>query len=506
MTTRAFHTILAIGVLSLVFSLRGFRLQAESSLSVSRGFRLQAESSLSVSRGFRLQAEVQDAPKILLDQPLRAVEYQLDRLSNDELVRVERRPEDIRYRPVYVALLTRKGLARDVRAGALDALKAMDKASETQVLLAALGKVKADDGAVADQLLGLLFAQAADRLRGERDLFVKALETPASPFVLRGAYGALMIADGGPAESWKAASARDGHLVELLRSVPSLGKADAVRAQLFAPVSELIGKSEDPAIRAEAVAALGWTRRDTATFRLLAQEIVKGSDAGVRGAAIRALVGFPESAWPKGELEPLARSLVALVRDTETNRRTEAPAIDALQFGERLASALPAETGRAIRRDLRALGVRVVRIETIPEQMKFDLNWFAVEAGKPVQIVLVNPDAMPHNLLVSKPGSLQEVGTAAGSVPMSTDPKVKPFVPDTPLVLQATRLVQQGETEPLGFTAPKEPGEYVFLCSFPGHWLRMYGVMLVVPNLDAWESSPTIPIDPMTKKPFAAQR
>ena len=42
--------------------------------------------------------------------------------------------------------------------------------------------------------------------------------------------------------------------------------------------------------------------------------------------------------------------------------------------------------------------MQVVRIQAMPEQLSFDLKWFAVEAGKPVQIVLVNPDAMPHNL------------------------------------------------------------------------------------------------------------
>ena len=79
----------------------------------------------------------------------------------------------------------------------------------------------------------------------------------------------------------------------------------------------------------------------------------------------------------------------------------------------------------------------------------FDLKWFAVEAGKPVQIVLSNPDAMSHNLLVGKPGSLKEVGTAATAMPLSADPKAKPYVPDSPLVLQATRLLNWAETERL---------------------------------------------------------
>ena len=65
-------------------------------------------------------------------------------------------------------------------------------------------------------------------------------------------------------------------------------------------------------------------------------------------------------------------------------------------------------------------------------------------------------------------------------MPMPTDPEAKAFVPDLPAVLFSTRLVKEGETERLGFTAPTEPGEYIFVCTFPGHWVRMYGVMLVV--------------------------
>ena len=67
-------------------------------------------------------------------------------------------------------------------------------------------------------------------------------------------------------------------------------------------------------------------------------------------------------------------------------------------------------------------------------------------------------------------------------------------------------LLNWGETDRLGFNAPAEPGEYPFLCTFPGHWVRMYGVMLVVSNLDAWEANRTVPNDPMTNRPFDSQR
>ena len=86
-------------------------------------------------------------------------------------------------------------------------------------------------------------------------------------------------------------------------------------------------------------------------------------------------------------------------------------------------------------------------------------------------------------------------------MPMPADPNaanVKAFVPNLPSVLFATPLVTSGNQVRLSFTAPKEPGEYIFVCTFPTHWMRMYGVMLVVPDLEAWRAKPTPPTDPMT--------
>ena len=453
-------------------------------------------------------------PRILLDQPLRAVEYQLGRLTNDELSRVERKDDDVRYRPVYFALLLRKGLPRQFRDEALGALTKLDKTSATAVLLEGLGRVPAEDGFTAEKLLAHLLNQPPDGLRQQRDLFVQAIEKSSPPLVLRGAYGALLVADGTPDAVWQEALKRDGHLVELLRGVahlPMAGSATALGAGLFKPIAALVDESKDAATRAEAIAALPWTSRDSPTLEILAREIVKGAGEEIRIAAARSLLLIPESAWAKEAewlkaIEPLARAIVAWVGETPPDRRIEPAMLDVLQLGEKLAAALPTETARGIRRDLRSLGVQVVRIEAVPEQLLFDEKWFVVEAGKPVQIILSNPDVMPHNLVVSRPGSLQEVATLAGRMPMPADANAKAFVPDTPLVLHATRLLHSGDTEQLGFTAPAAPGEYIYVCTFPGHWLRMYGVMLVVPDLEAWEAKPTVPIDPMTRKPFAARK
>ncbi len=159
---------------------------------------------------------------------------------------------------------------------------------------------------------------------------------------------------------------------------------------------------------------------------------------------------IPEAAWPPAAIEPLARSIVAVVAGTPPERRTEPSALDAIQFGEKLAAKLPDDPKRAVRRDLRALGVQVIRMQAIPEKLSFDLKWFVVEAGKAVQIVLFNPDAMPHNLVVGAPGSLEAIGTAGSAMPMPTDPEAKAFVPDSPAVLYATKSDQGGRDRTSG--------------------------------------------------------
>src|SRR5262245_20299029 len=170
------------------------------------------------------------------------------------------------------------------------------------------------------------------------------------------------------------------------------------------------------------------------------------------------------------------------------------------------AGLLPDLSAAAMRRSLRDQGVQIVSVGTIPEQMLFDVKWFVVEAGKPVRVVLTNTDAMPHNVVIGQPGSVNTIGTAAATLPPPSDPNAKAYVPSIPQVLQATKLVQRGESDTINFTAPTSPGEYSFVCSFPGHWVRMYGVMLVVPSLDQFETKPTPPTDPISGKPFESQR
>ena len=172
-----------------------------------------------------------------------------------------------------------------------------------------------------EKLLGLLLAQPPDTLRKERATFVEAIDTASSPpLVLRGAYGAIMIADGKPDEAWQTALKHQAHLVELLLSVRAifrqgqLGRGCLARSALRqSPDSR---DKRGTAHSTAALDALGWIRGDAATFDLLAKEVKPDAEPASRAAAIASLQRIPDSAWPAASIEPLARAIVAIVAGT----------------------------------------------------------------------------------------------------------------------------------------------------------------------------------------------
>ena len=100
--------------------------------------------------------------------------------------------------------------------------------------------------------------------------------------------------------------------------------------------------------------------------------------------------------------------------------------------------------------------------------------------NQPIRIEFRNPDATPHNFVLVKPNSVEEVGLAANN--MAKDPiaaKSGQFIPKSNKIIVHTKMLKQGEREILRFNAPKKTGNYPFLCSFPGHWTIMKGNLIV---------------------------
>ena len=73
----------------------------------------------------------------------------------------------------------------------------------------------------------------------------------------------------------------------------------------------------------------------------------------------------------------------------------------------------------------------------------------------------------------------EEVGGLADAMASDPGAMAKHYVPASPKVLHATPLVEPTRRAELTFTAPARPGRYPYLCTFPGHWRIMRGVLIV---------------------------
>ncbi len=127
--------------------------------------------------------------------------------------------------------------------------------------------------------------------------------------------------------------------------------------------------------------------------------------------------------------------------------------------------------------DLTKEAVAKVKIETA--LLKFSVNQFTIKAGQQVELTLDNVDLMQHNLLVVEPGAADEVAQQA--IDLGDKGLKMGYVPENKKILHATRLLDSKQKEVLKFAAPKQPGDYQYVCTFPGHGPVMRGIMKVVP-------------------------
>ncbi len=120
--------------------------------------------------------------------------------------------------------------------------------------------------------------------------------------------------------------------------------------------------------------------------------------------------------------------------------------------------------------------VQTFALNPIPG-LKFNTSLLTVKAGSKAKLTFNNTDDMLHNVVITTPGDADEVGKLA--LTMGLNGERMNYVPNTPKVLFHTLLLQPGKSETIYFTAPAKPGEYPFICSYPGHYLIMRGVMKV---------------------------
>jgi azurin len=124
---------------------------------------------------------------------------------------------------------------------------------------------------------------------------------------------------------------------------------------------------------------------------------------------------------------------------------------------------------------------REVMIE-VGDTMKFSRTRVVASAGEVIRLKLVNLGAAPkevmgHNWILLRSGADEAAFLNAALGAKATD-----YVPAAKAgdIIAHTKLLGGGRSDAVVFTVPAEPGDYVYLCSFPAHiQLGMKGVLVV---------------------------
>lgn len=127
-----------------------------------------------------------------------------------------------------------------------------------------------------------------------------------------------------------------------------------------------------------------------------------------------------------------------------------------------------------------SLSARTVEI-TANDQMQFNVKAIEAKPGEELRVVLTNvgmmpKEAMAHNWVLLKAGS--DVMAFSGAAASAREQN---FIPPNLQgeVLAKIDLLGPKQKGEVTFKAPDQPGEYPFLCSFPGHGVLMKGALTV---------------------------
>ena len=113
------------------------------------------------------------------------------------------------------------------------------------------------------------------------------------------------------------------------------------------------------------------------------------------------------------------------------------------------------------------------------DAMLFDKKVIKVSSGEQVTLTLNHNGSFPaismgHNfVLIKKDVDVNEYALRAAGARNSE------YIPEGDNEIAYTKMLGGGESDTITFDAP-EPGKYVFICSFPGHYQLMMGEFIVI--------------------------
>jgi len=112
--------------------------------------------------------------------------------------------------------------------------------------------------------------------------------------------------------------------------------------------------------------------------------------------------------------------------------------------------------------------------------MKYDTSELQVQPGAKVTIHFENGDDLPHNLCFCDRGT-DVVALAMKQMEKPEEALKRNWLPDDKRVWAHSRLLNPHEKDTITFIAPEKPGQYPYVCTFPGHAMTMQGALRVYP-------------------------
>ncbi len=116
------------------------------------------------------------------------------------------------------------------------------------------------------------------------------------------------------------------------------------------------------------------------------------------------------------------------------------------------------------------------------DTMKYDVMAIEAKPGQKVTVTLKNAGTMPkmsmgHNFVLLMQDQDPAKFVESSQTSMGTD-FIGPDVKNK--VFAHTKLLGPGESDTISFAAPRKPGAYTYICSFPGHFaIGMKGILTV---------------------------
>ena len=120
-----------------------------------------------------------------------------------------------------------------------------------------------------------------------------------------------------------------------------------------------------------------------------------------------------------------------------------------------------------------------ITLEPKGDEMAYAREKLSVQAGERVKLTLRNTaseSSMKHNVVLVDTADVQEARSVAETGWKNV---AGGFAAKHDLVIAQTDTAEPGGSSEVVFTAPSETGEYLYICTYPGHFPKMKGKLVV---------------------------